>query len=260
MDWCEAAQVRAGHAGQIWGADETFIIIDWDDTLLCTSFLIDVLESGEDGEDAQMQSACRDRLRAIECVAGRLLDTASCLGNTCIVTNAAEGWVEASALEYLPRLLPKLQGIPVFSAQEMFGAKYPGVPGVWKKLAFQEVLTRHGKAKAKGLNLIAIGDSSDEMEAAIATVACLRRKHAALKLIRFRERPSATELHGQLLLAACALEQMVSSEMSFAVNFVSRKVEELPKASSWPRCMSGWHRIQASQKKHHTGFRWRRSA
>ena len=78
------------------------IIFDWDDTLLCTSFLNLRLPTPEVPPQVQKQ------LRQLETVGDELLRAAMKLGQTFIITNAMRGWVEYSAQKYVPKLLDTL--------------------------------------------------------------------------------------------------------------------------------------------------------
>ncbi|CAK0829579.1 unnamed protein product, partial [Prorocentrum cordatum] len=85
-----AAPVRAPGSGSAAAAPpaRTLIIFDWDDTLLCSSAL---------NEGECTPEALRELARAVEAV----LHTAMGLGDTVIVTNARESWVEESVRRFM---------------------------------------------------------------------------------------------------------------------------------------------------------------
>lgn len=199
--------------GSSWRTGETIIIIDWDDTLLCTTFLAEFDSSLEGPLSPDLQK----RLKCIETAVVNLLDTACSLSKTWIVTNAAQGWVQTSAARYLPGLVPTLEKVPIISAREAFELRHPGDACAWKRLAFQDVQRRHGRQS--GANVVALGDSVAEMDAARACAARVPGSRTAVKAVRFWERPSPEELHYQLLLAVRALESIVSSTKSLTVRF-----------------------------------------
>merc|ERR1740123_1138707 len=87
---------------------QTVIIFDWDDTLLCTSFL-------HMRQDAQLPPVVNRHLRDIA-KAGKLLELAMRLGHTLIITNAMNGWVEYSSAKWMPELLTFLKKVRVISA------------------------------------------------------------------------------------------------------------------------------------------------
>merc|ERR1719183_273257 len=82
-----------------------------------------------------------------------------------IVTNANDGWVQQSARRHMPRLLPTLKRVPIVSAREVNEHLFPADPLAWKRETFCKLLRRK---VAWELNLIVLGDSFAEIEAATA--------------------------------------------------------------------------------------------
>jgi len=72
---------------------QTVIIFDWDDTLLCTSYL-------NLRQDQNLSGTTERHLREIEGAARKLLELAMTLGHTFIITNAMNGWVEYSSAKW----------------------------------------------------------------------------------------------------------------------------------------------------------------
>lgn len=85
-------------------------------------------------------------------------------GKTFIITNAAEGWVQFSAQKFMPSVFPILDKITVISARSRYESHFPGEVGKWKLNAFLE--TQKDLDEAMITNLIALGDSQMEMDAA----------------------------------------------------------------------------------------------
>lgn len=71
---------------------QSCIIFDWDDTILCTTFITPHQRLIFD-ESIPFPPALAERLDELDKVACELLQKAKKLGKTYIVTNAAEGWV-----------------------------------------------------------------------------------------------------------------------------------------------------------------------
>lgn len=79
------------------------VIFDWDDTLLCTSYLsgFQFLELSEDAKTLVKNLdgyAVRHKVNQ-----HKLLNKAKEYGDLYLVTNAAKGWVEYSSKLYLPK-------------------------------------------------------------------------------------------------------------------------------------------------------------
>ena len=83
-------------------------------------------------------------------------------GRVYIVTNAAEGWCECSALRFLPKVYEELQSdITIISARTKYEKLYPRDYQKWKIEAFLE--TRADMEEEAVTNLIAIGDNDFEI-------------------------------------------------------------------------------------------------
>ena len=61
-------------------------IFDWDDTLLCTSFLSAL-------HFLDLSSEVKDALRKLDDICVKLLDNTTSRGDVYIITNATKGWV-----------------------------------------------------------------------------------------------------------------------------------------------------------------------
>ena len=98
--------LRAALRSHIKPADsQRIIVLDWDDTLLCTWYLESVIpnvrnENALATADAKLLSD----LSELEESAVELVRAASGLGDVYIVTNSAFKWVEFSARVYMPRM------------------------------------------------------------------------------------------------------------------------------------------------------------
>ena len=68
---------------------ETAIIFDWDDTLLCTSFI------SPNGvyQDVDLGPNVMQHIKLLEQTTKRMLELAVAVGRVYIITNACEGWV-----------------------------------------------------------------------------------------------------------------------------------------------------------------------
>jgi len=69
---------------------ETVIIFDWDDTILCTSF---INPTGTFNPRQKILPAVMDHLKVLEVCAKKILELSVAFGKTYIITNAGEGWV-----------------------------------------------------------------------------------------------------------------------------------------------------------------------
>jgi hypothetical protein len=181
--------------------NHTIIIFDWDDTLLCSTSI-------------NGQTWTLKQLRELELAAESALMTAMSLGETLVVTNGNATWVMDSAKRFLPRLIPTLNKLTVVSARALYESIYPGDPFMWKKAAFRHLLTQertipHGQ----GVNLIALGDQTPEIEAAQHVVKFIGGP-SMVKTVKFKEQPTAFEIIGQLAKVEQDLRQIVQEQKS----------------------------------------------
>jgi len=185
---------------------QTVIIFDWDDTLLCTSFL-------NFRADVALPAVVERHIREIESAGKKLLELAMRLGHTFIITNAMSGWVEYSAAKWIPDLLPVLQKVRVISARTKYEPQYPGEVGQWKIQAFLEVQRQLDSQIIT--NLISLGDSNFEMDA--VHVMGKEFAQALIKTIKFRENPSPEELLKQLELVTQKFERIVENARNLKI-------------------------------------------
>jgi len=111
---------------------ETAILFDWDDTLLCTSF---ISPSGV-YKNVQLSKAVMQSIKVLERTTKRMLEQAVAIGRVYIITNACDGWVQFSCKTFMPEVLPILSKITIISARARYEKKYPGQVPKWKLYAF----------------------------------------------------------------------------------------------------------------------------
>jgi FMN phosphatase YigB (HAD superfamily) len=190
---------------------QTAIIFDWDDTLLCTSYLTQF-------GSCEIPSEAVDYLQRIEKVVSLILNTALGLGDTYIITNAVEGWVEESAERYLPGLMSTLRRVRIISARQKQEMCCKSDLKEWKLRAFKELASKYDSKLAT--NLVSIGDSMFEHEAANAL--SMSFTQSLVKIIKFNQSPSACELLKELDFLSTKLKPIVGKTESYKFRF-SRK-------------------------------------
>jgi len=192
----------------------TVLVFDWDDTLLCTSTLLQHL-----GQPlpAKLDSLLRRTAQGVK----KLLELAIRMGHTYIVTNAAPGWVEYSAAVWLPEVSPVLKQVHIISARGSYQHLFPNDASKWKLETFLDVCQEHPVA-----NLVVIGDADHEMEAAQAMEdQCMAR---LIKTVRFRTQPTVKEHLRQVEIIADRLERIVQKSCNLRVVLEKRGAEARP--------------------------------
>lgn len=184
------------------------IIYDWDDTLLCTSFL----NNREDAMNIASKQV-KAQLKQLEEAVIRLLTASSGLGSNYIITNAMKGWVEYSSSVWIPGVLPLLENITIVSARHEYEEQFPGDYHEWKVQAFLEMTKLfHTEAVT---NLICLGDSNIEIDAAHTLAS--KYQDACIKTIKFRECPIPDELVKQLDLVTEKFEKICTSGKNMTI-------------------------------------------
>lgn len=189
-------------------AQKTIIFFDWDDTLLCSSFL-----SGEgfrlDTETEKSEEMTK-QLKDLEVSVISVLKLAMTYGEVHIVTNAETGWVQLSAQKFIPGVVPLLSKVAVLSARSTYEEIFPDSPLKWKFYAFQERLSKTFELEGLDKNILSFGDSHVEREAIRAVTR--GRAQTRTKSVKFAERPSIEQLQRQIELITNCFQYVFSHE------------------------------------------------
>ena len=179
---------------------------DWDDTLLCTSYL----QPTGALIDMEINKRDKDIISDLDSLVSKLLLKAMNIGIVFIVTNGAPGWVELSSTKFYPKTAKVLQKIKLVSARGLCERKYPGDMRQWKRVAFKFALdTLHDINKNIVTNIICLGDSNIEMEASYYLKECF--PNAYLKTIKFKESPTHIELQKELKIINIQLDSIINN-------------------------------------------------
>jgi len=176
---------------------QTLIIFDWDDTLFYTSYL-------HHKRNYRNDAAIQQQLQSIEKSAYDILDLALGLGQTFIITNAQEGWVEECVDKYMPSLRGMIQKLPIISARSNHERESAHL-SEWKNRAFCELGKQLDSQTIT--NLVAVGDSNFEMEAVHLLGQQFSR--SLIKTVKLRECPSPEELMKELVLIGSKFQTIV---------------------------------------------------
>lgn len=154
---------------------------DWDDTLLCTSYLIQIGALN----DMQINQKDKEIMSNLDNLAFTLLSKTINLGNVIIVTNGAPGWIEISSVTFYPKTAKVLDKVKIISARGLCEKELPGDMRQWKTKAFKHAIDSLKIKKNIPTNIICFGDSIIEMEASYNIKEYFN--NAYLKTIKFKE-------------------------------------------------------------------------
>ncbi len=196
----------------------TMIFLDWDDTLYPTAALLDggylVERFGSLVKPQPFPPSVQEELDQLQDSAERFFETASRLGQIVLVTNAASGWVDQSAMLAAPRLADTLQrhGVSAVYARGVDNAEQRwDNPARWKAAAFireadatraalQKQSGRAGggsssaRTRAPALNIVSIGDALFERVASHAAA----RVWDLVKTVKLLDNPEIKMVRDQL--------------------------------------------------------------
>lgn len=210
--WPQPRQV--GPPGAPPPGHESLIIWDWDDTLMCSSAI-------------NANQLMPHQAQQLETLLEQALNLSMKLGETIIVTNADELWVIESTRRFCPRVMPLLSRMSVISARRKYEAQFPRDVFAWKRETFREVVAERRSRSLSGLNLVVLGDSPAEMEAAQTSTVGLGVP-VAIKTVKFKETPSCEELLEQLRVVCQELAAINSDEKSSCRNLVQWMRPSIP--------------------------------
>lgn len=180
----------------------SLLIIDWDDTLLPSSWLRNqglTLMSRPDSEQ-------QDQLQTFTDYAIRTLGVAKRLAKVVIVTNAEWGWVELSCARFMPTLLPMLESVKVVSARSTLDPAGKLTPLKWKCEAFLREITNLSQALAAGQEMCvtSVGDSEYERKA-LRLSASKFNTNCRRKSVKLTVQPTLSQLVREHVLLADSL-------------------------------------------------------
>ena len=197
----------------------SIIILDWDDTLLCTSFLGSKNGLGYSASPVLSRKE-QEKISTLEESVMKLLTLCVEKGDVYIITNAESGWIEYSVQKYYPKILPILKRINVISARDKYSRFYPNDSKIWKIQTFLDITKSVNSELVT--NVICMGDSFIEIEAGNRMREQFIRNQAFVKTIKFRESPKPEELNKQLCLVIGQFHDIYSSIKNLTI-YVERK-------------------------------------
>jgi hypothetical protein len=191
-------------------SQDTVFILDWDDTIMCSSWLKTLgveLENNKPPDEILQETA-----KIATAVEGLINKISEC-GRLFIVTNATDGWVELSCQLFMPSIYYLVLSIPIISAQELYSYKFIN-PNTWKMMAFRnEILaTLFDKGSQTTRHIISIGDGEAE-QMAIRSIQPIRIYGPLItKSIRIMPQSTPAELIDQLNKITSVISPLVTHD------------------------------------------------
>jgi hypothetical protein len=194
-----------------FAAEDTFLIFDWDDTLLPTTWIEKQGLRLDEGSVTTKEQELE--LQHMAVLAKETLEAAKAHGEVILVTNAERGWVELSCQKWMPALCDCLQDVRVLSARSTYEQQGVALPSEWKYLAFQQELARICEEPLVGsttrrMNIISIGDSPHEREALIRVTEDMQ--DSCVKAVKLMQKPEVQQLRQEHELIGGCIRDLVN--------------------------------------------------
>ena len=198
----------------------TLFFFDWDDTLMCTSYIMPIFNSNNLYINI---SKIKEKLKNLDENVSNLLNKALERGIVFLITNASPGWVEYSSKNFLPLTSNILNKVKIISAKGLFSKNFPGDPTQWKVKSFKYAIEKNNINTKIISNIICFGDSFVDLEA----IESLRYffNNAFIKVIKFKESPHLIELEKQIYIVISQLDYILKKVKNLTLRVSKKKID-----------------------------------
>jgi hypothetical protein len=173
------------------GKQQLLIVLDWDDTMIATTWLKTWLEKPPADRDPPEDGAFAE-LSAVSEAASKTLEAAERLGaSVVLVTNALQEWLDLSLT-----MMPALQEAFARVGVVVHARPAECDPSEWKRLTFERVTAGYA-------SVLSIGDGQEEREACLGLEAGPLRRSVMLL-----DAPTPAQLVAQHVYLAQHLERL----------------------------------------------------
>lgn len=196
--------------------NSSLIILDWDDTLFPTNWVVH--------NEIDLRSDSNQYLvyfHELDKILSKFLLKATRLGTVIIVTNALPDWVTLSSV-VIPKTFKIMKSIELISARQLYQNVCKSSIE-WKTHAFRDIIDREFKKRSLS-NVISIGDAEYEYQALISLNDIKTQHKKYLKSVKFMRYPSHDILIDQLGVLNNAIPQIWLKEqhLDLKLDFYSK--------------------------------------
>jgi len=219
-----------GSAAEFFRADQTIIILDWDDTLCPTTECMRTqgLSVVGDPPSGEFAASLEELTKEVRNVLEACLDIA---GLVVIVTNAEEGWVELAQKAWLPGVEDILSRCEVASARSTWEPQGVTSPAGWKARTFEEFIDRFYSRypNQSWKNVVSVGDAPHEREALARVVRFAPRTSShkcRSKSVKFAVRPTVDQMISELQMLSKSIFEIVTHDGDLDLYFTPEALDE----------------------------------
>ena len=201
------------------GKITNLFFFDWDDTLMCTTYLAPTGVLDEE----ESKSIDKNIIKSLDQLVASLLTKTLEKGRVFIITNAAHGWIEYSSKKLYPITAKILKQIKIVSARGLYEKRLPGDYRQWKSHAFIDTIINCNIDMRKTANILCFGDSIIELEATHKLKEIFQ--DAYIKTIKFKESPQPVELIKELKIILSQFDAILSNTRNLSIKVAKKKNE-----------------------------------
>jgi len=183
---------------------ETIFIFDWDDTLMCTSF-ISFLVKNSCGLSNDEQKLAKNLGKEVS----NLFKICSKFGKIVIMTNSSNRWVKETSVNYLKLEEKEFKNIKIISTRDKyFGSEIK--KDKWKELATNEILY---KFENKIKNIIFASDSKSDIN--LYKIIAEKYKNLNVTTIKFKSKPTSLEIIREIKFVYSNINEIIGAGKNF---------------------------------------------
>ena len=180
---------------------ETVFIFDWDDTLMCTSFIL--------SKDQNLSEEDKKLINNLGKIVNIFLKECNKYGKIIIMTNSTEKWMKQTSEKYLKIKNILISKIQIISTRDLFSKK--GIETKkWKELAMEDILYKYGD---KIENIICGSDSENDIE----VFKNISKKYNKINIstIKFKSKPSPLIMIKQIQYLNKKINEIIGTNKNY---------------------------------------------
>jgi hypothetical protein len=182
--------------------ENTLFILDWDDTLFPTNWVI------KNNITFQQKNPKLTNIyvwfNKLDKTLSKLLNVLLSMGNVIIITNAMTIWIKISS-QFLPLTSRILKHIKVISARDLYESVTSDA-NIWKIMTFKTEIPKI--IKNDFINVISVGDADYEYNALVNFYNYDKYKNKLLKSIKFVKVPTNEQIIEQISILIDAINDI----------------------------------------------------
>ena len=180
---------------------ETLFILDWDDTLMCTSFISSKNKPLSDEE--------KNIILNLGKIVNKFLKECDKYGTFIIMTNSTERWMKKTAENYLKIKKEHIENIKIISTRDKYLKKGIEI-NKWKELALEEILLKYEDFIK---NIILGSDSENDIE--VFKKISKKNKQINVSTIKFKTKPTPIIMIKEIEYLTKKLYQIIGTSKNF---------------------------------------------